>query len=136
MSCLASFFIGVLLFSRFINFIAQAFEYFARGAGNVGFFDVAWAIKMNREFLFDPSRAEGQQGDTISEAHGLADVMREEDDGAAGFCPDALEFVVQEVAGLGVERRKGLVHEENIGFGCEGASQGYSLPHAARELVS
>ena len=42
---------------------------------------------------------------------------------------------MQEVAGHGVERTEGLVHEQHVGVLGEGPGQGHPLAHAARQLV-
>src|SRR5580692_1086526 len=61
--------------------------------------------------------------------------MGDEDDGASRLAPDTLQLIVQQIASLGVERSEGFIHEENVGFGGQGAGDGYALPHATRELV-
>ena len=49
--------------------------------------------------------------------------------------PDALELVVQDVAGHGVEGAERLVHEQDVGVLGERPGQGDALAHAARQLV-
>ncbi len=71
------------------------------------------------------------QDNAIAQPNGFADVVGHEDDGASGLAPDALQFVVQQVAGLGVERGEGLVHQENVGLGGQRACDGDALPHSA-----
>ena len=53
----------------------------------------------------------------------------------AGLLPDALELVVQDVAGHGVEGAERLVHQEHLGLLGEGPGQGDALAHAAGQLV-
>jgi len=58
-----------------------------------------------------------------------------EDDGDAGLLVDAREVLVEHVAGDGVERREGLVHEQHAGGLGQRAGQGDALAHAAAQLV-
>ena len=62
--------------------------------------------------------------------------MSDEDYCAASLCPDALQFVMQEVASLRVESSEGLVHKEDIGLGGQGAGQRHALSHSTGKLVS
>ena len=62
--------------------------------------------------------------------------MGDENYRAAGLRPDALQFVMQEVAGLRIQRSEGFVHQQNIGLGGQGAGQGHALPHSTRKLMS
>ncbi len=97
---------------------------------------MAGTRQFDGEFAFHAAGTESEQNDAIAEANGLTDVVRDEDDGASGFAPDALEFVVQQVAGLRVESGERLVHQKDVGLGGQGAGNGYALPHAARKLVN
>ena len=128
--------IVVFSFEGAVDFVAQFVENFAGGAGDVGVFQMTRARQVDREFTLDAAGAEGQQNDAIAEANGFADVVGDENDGASGLAPDALQFVVQQVASLGVERGEGFVHQQNIGLGGKRAGDGHALPHAAGELVS
>src|SRR5204863_2344111 len=76
------------------------------------------------------------QRHSISQAYRLANIMSHENDGAPGFRPDTLQFVVQKIASLGVESRERLIHQKNIRLGRERACESDSLPHATGELVS
>ena len=53
----------------------------------------------------------------------------------AAIAPEALELVVEEVAGHGVEGAERLVHEQDLGLLGEGAGEGDPLAHAAGQLV-
>src|SRR6185312_9233729 len=101
----------VLLLDRFVNLFAQVVEDFARAAGNVRVFQMTWTSEINLVFAFDLAGTEGQQNYTISKSHCLANVMRDKDDGAPGFRPDALQFVVKQITSLGIECREGFVHQ-------------------------
>ncbi len=61
--------------------------------------------------------------------------MRNENDGAAGFGPQALQLVVQQIASLGVQRGKWLVHQQDIRLGRQRSRQCHTLPHASRKLM-
>ena len=65
----------------------------------------------------------------------LADVVGDEDDRAPGLLPDPVQIVVQLVAGDGVERREGLVHQQQLRFLGQGAGQRAALTHATRQLM-
>ena len=122
-------------FEGAVNLVAQFVENFAGGAGDVRIFEMARARQVDGEFALHAAGAEGQKNDAIAEANRFADIVGDEDDGASGLAPDALEFVVQQVASLGVERGEGLVHQENVGFGGESAGDGNALAHAAGKLM-
>ena len=80
-------------------------------------------------------RARPHEDDAIGEAHGLADVVRDEDDRLARGAPDALDLALQDLARLRVERGERLVHQQHGGIGRQRARDGAALAHAARELV-
>ena len=52
-----------------------------------------------------------------------------------GLPPDALELVVHDVAGHGVEGAEGLVHQQDVGLLRQRPGQGDALAHAAGQLV-
>src|SRR5919112_699550 len=54
-------------------------------------------------FLHHAAGPGGQQQHALAQADCLADVVRHEDDGAPGFLPDALKFVVEQVPGNGIQ---------------------------------
>ena len=83
----------------------------------------------------DAAGPAGEQDDALAEAGGLAHVVGDEDDRAAGRAPDALELLVQQVARDGVERGERLVHEQHGTVLREGARERDALAHAAGELV-
>jgi hypothetical protein len=121
----------ILLSKGAINFFTQVTEDLACTSGDVDVFEMTRAGQINLVFPFHAPGAEGEQGNSIPEAHSLTNVVRDEDDGAPGLCPKALEFVVKQVASLRVKRREGFVHEKNIGLGGKGAGQRYALAHSA-----
>ena len=84
---------------------------------------------------FDPARAKGQKNDAIAEANRLTNIVGDENNGAAGLAPDALQLVVQQVAGLGVERAEGFVHQKNVRFSGQSAGDGDALAHASGKLM-
>ncbi len=86
--------------------------------------------QINFIFVLDLPGTKREQGHAISQAYSLADVMRHKHNSAPGFRPDAFELVVEKVAGLGIERRKRLVHQQHVGFGCKGAGERHALPHS------
>src|SRR5580765_3746438 len=96
---------------------------------------MARARQVHSKFLYNAAGPEGHQGNAIAEAHSFAHVVGHEDHSASGFSPDLLEFIVEHVARLGIERREGLVHQQDIRLSRERAGKRYSLAHAARKLV-
>ena len=77
----------------------------------------------------------GEHDDAVREIHGLVDVVRDEQNGAAGPLPNAQEFVLQALAGEAVERREGLIHQQHLGLDRERACERHTLALAAGELV-
>ena len=104
-------------------------------AGKLGAVDVARARQGNVEDLRDASRRRRHEHDAIAEAHRLAHVVRDEDDGLAAFHPDVLDVAVELLAGERIERGEGLVHQQHPRVGRERAGQRDALLHAAGELV-
>src|SRR5882724_8149804 len=62
--------------------------------------------------------------------------MSHENDGAPGFRPDALQFVVQKIPSLSIKSCEGLIHQKNIRLGRERACQSDSLSHATGKLMT
>src|SRR3954468_884080 len=62
--------------------------------------------------------------------------MRDKNNRAARFSPDALQFIMKQVASLCVQRCERFIHQQHVWFGGECASQCDSLPHSTRKLVS
>src|SRR5882672_7939241 len=81
---LATLLMGILRFQGLVDFVAQTVENFARGAGDLDFFQMAWAREVHSEFLFDAARPESHQRNAVGEADGFAHVVGHEDDGASG----------------------------------------------------
>ena len=61
--------------------------------------------------------------------------MGDEDDGLAGGREQLRQILAQHHAGLLVERREGLVHEQNVGFDADAARHVDALAHAHRQLL-
>src|SRR5260370_11299786 len=105
---------AVLHFQRLVNFFAKVVENLARGLSYSNVFELTRPRQVNGEFPLDPSRTERHENDPVSQADRLAYVVSDEDDGAAGLCPDALQFVVQQVAGLGIQGGERFIHQQDI----------------------
>src|SRR5215472_2013580 len=71
----------------------------------------------------------------VGEKHRLVDLMGYEQDGLAALLPDAHQLGLHDLAGLRVERRERLVHEENIRIDRKRAREVDALAHAAGELA-
>lgn len=61
--------------------------------------------------------------------------MRDEDDGLAGALPDAPQLVLEGLAGLRVERRERLVHQQHVRVVGQRAGDRDALAHPAGEFV-
>ena len=62
--------------------------------------------------------------------------MRHENNGLAAGFPDALDVAVEVLAGQGVQRGEGFVHEQHAGVGGQSSGEGDALLHAAREFMN
>src|SRR6202007_1012613 len=125
----------VLGFERLVDLLPQFVKDFAGGASYGRVFEVARAGQRDRELALDAAGTESQENDAIAEANCLSHIVGDEDDGASGFAPDALQFIVQQVASLRVKRGERFVHQKDVGFGGEGAGNGNALAHAAGKLM-
>ena len=74
-------------------------------------------------------------GHAVADAHGLVQVVRDEDDGAALDLLQAQQLVLHLGADDGVEGREGLVHQQDRRVGRQRARQAHALLHAARQFV-
>ena len=97
--------------------------------------DPSGARDVDGELGDHAARAARQQHDAVAEPDGLAHVVGDEEDRQALLAPEALDLVVQQVAGHRVERAEGLVHEHDVGALGERSSQLDPLTHAAGQLV-
>ncbi len=103
--------------------------------GDLGRVDAAGPVDVDRELVDHPAGPARQQHDAVAEADRLADVVGDEQHGEAALAPDPLELVVEQVAGHGVERAEGLVHQQDVGLLGERPGQRDPLAHAAGQLV-
>ena len=75
------------------------------------------------------------EGDVLADAHHGVHVVGVDDGGDAVLVGDAGDELVYHDARLGVETRVGLVAEEVLGLQHNGARDGHTLLHAARNLA-
>src|SRR5436309_10492131 len=99
-------------------------------------FQMTGTRQVNFVFAFDLSGPEGQQDNSIAEPYCFTNVMSDENDGAPSLGPDALQFIVEQIARLGVKGGERLIHQQYIGFSSERPRQGHTLPHAGRKLMN
>ena len=71
----------------------------------------------------------------VGHEHRLLDIVRDIEDGLARPLPEGEQLLHHEGAGLGIERREGLVHQQHRRVHRERARDAHALPHAARELM-
>ena len=79
-------------------------------------------------------RAVLEDGDAVAEAERLVEVVGDEDDGLLEPALQLHELVLHLAPDQRVERREGLVHEQDLGVGAERAGEADALLHAAGEL--
>src|SRR5581483_5397341 len=125
----------ILLGERTIDLFAKLAKDLARRGGNIEVFKVPRTRKVDLELAFHAARAEGEQDHAIAEADCFTHVVRDKDNGASGFSPKALEFIMQQVARLRVQGGERLVHQQDVRLCSQRAGQGDALSHAAGKLV-
>src|SRR6185312_10035814 len=84
---------------------------------------------------FGAAGARRHHHDLVAQGHGLVDAVRDEDDGLLVRLPNAQQLLLQDGLVLLVERREGLVHEQDLRIVGEGTGYGDALTHAPGELV-
>ena len=78
--------------------------------------------------------AVAQHGDPVGKPHGFADAVRDEDGGQSGFVVQVPQFGVETFAHQGVQCAERFVEEQEVAALREGAGEGHTCPHTAREL--
>jgi hypothetical protein len=97
--------------------------------------DLAGAGEFYVKLALHLTRPVGQDYHPVAEADGLAHVMGDEEDRLARVGPELLQFGMEDVSGLGVQRPERLIHQQHLGIGCQGPGQSDPLLHPAREFV-
>ena len=95
---------------------------------------VALGGEVDREVLLHPGRRLRQHDDPLAKVDGLVDVMRDEEDRHPPIpvqCPDE---ILEIGAGLRVDGREGLVHDQHLGLIGDGARDRHALLHSSGEL--
>lgn len=95
----------------------------------------AWAGEGHRDDLADPAGGRRHDDHPVGEKERFADLVGDIDGCNAVLEPDALELEHHELAGLSVERREGLVEQEDLGTDGERAGEVGALLHAAGEFM-
>ena len=88
---------------------------------------------LGRADLLDPPVAHHR--DPVPQAHGLVEVVRDEQDRLSELALQVNELVLHLAADERIERGEGLVHEQDVGLGGQGPRQTHSLTHPAGELA-
>ena len=73
--------------------------------------------------------------DAAADLERLVEVVADEEDGPLHGALNCQQLVLQALADQRIEGRVGLVHEQDLGIGGEGAGEAHALLHAAGELV-
>ena len=106
----------------------------ARRRAHLG--DVARPRQVDRELADRMRRRPGREADdAVAERDRLVEVVGDEEHRLLLLGPEREQLVLHQLAGLDVERRERLVHEQDVGVEDERLRQADALSHAARELV-
>src|SRR6266403_6286455 len=119
----------------FVDFFAKMPEDFLGHGGHLGILDMTRPRQRDGKFCFDAAWPVAQNENTIAEADRFAHIVGDKDDGLPGLAPDALELVVEEVAGLRIQSSEWLIHQEDVGLHGQCASQRHALLHASRKMM-
>ena len=88
------------------------------------------------ELSLDPSGVCRENQHTVAKAGSLADIVRDKNDRLPSCCPYLLQFFVQDVARLSVQRREGFVHQQNFRINGQSAGQRNPLLHSSGEFMN
>src|SRR5471030_1610966 len=109
---------------------------FHKSGRQTDFRHVARALKIDLVFAYGVRvRSRRQYHHAIGERDRLFQVVGDEHHRLALGRPQFEQFVFHQLSRLHVERRKRLVHEQDLRIQDEGLRQRYALAHAARQLV-
>ena len=97
----------------------------------VGVADVA---KLDGDDVGDPPGTGGHHDDAVGEEHRLGDRVGHEHDARGRLGTDAEQLRLHVLAGHLVERPEGLVHQQQLRIGGEGASDRHALLHPTGQL--
>jgi hypothetical protein len=78
------------------------------------FDDVPRVRRIDLVDRLNPSRAGAQQDDAISKKDALFEIVRDETDRRLGCLPQINEDLLQEKAGLRIQRSKGFIHQHDF----------------------
>src|SRR5205807_9476367 len=95
----------------------------------------AWPRQLDGDALPQPTRPAREDEHTVGQKHRLVDLVGDEQDRLAASFPDAHELRLHDLAGLRVERRERLVHQQDLWVDRQRAREIDPLAHAARELA-
>ncbi len=105
------------------------FEIVEGGRGHV-----AGTRQIDLERCADHAGSAGHHDHPIPQEQGLVDAVRDEQDRRAGPLPDLHHLLLQALPGNRVERRKRLVHQQQLAVHDENPRDRDELAHAARKL--
>src|SRR5690606_9352990 len=83
----------------------------------------------------EAARTRRKHHDHVAQVYRLGNAVRDEQHGILGFHPDALQLEVHLVAREGIERPEGFIHQQQAGVVDQGAANGRTLAHAARQFA-
>src|SRR5437016_2891715 len=95
----------------------------------------AWPRQLDGHALPQPTRPAREDEHAVGQKHRLVDLVGDEQDRLAASFPDAHELRLHDLAGLRVERRERLVHQQNLRVDRQRTREIDPLAHAARELA-
>ncbi len=87
------------------------------------------------DHLLHVTRIGAQHHDPVGQIYRFLEIVGDEDDGNVDLAPELQQVRLHQCAGLGIERRERLVHQQDAGPVRQRARDRHALLHAARELV-
>jgi len=99
---------------------------------------VAWLRQVDPDLAHDAAGIGGEHQDAVAHQDRLLDVVGNHQDRFdlhATFAPEVEQVGAQGLGGQHVQRREGLVHQEDVRVDHQGAGQADTLTHAAGELL-
>ena len=104
----------------------------------LGIEPVARMMQRDVNFGGDAAGIAGQHDDAVAHQHRFLDIVRDHEDALdrhASLDPEVEKIGAQGLGGQHVERRKGLVHQQNIGVDDKRPRKADALAHAAGEFL-
>src|SRR5581483_2676440 len=96
---------------------------------------LAGARQIDLERILNTSGPRAENDNPVRQVNRLVDLVRDEEHRLLRLAPDTEQLQLHDLASLRVERRKRLVHDQNLGVDRQGPGEIAALLHATGELV-